>query len=162
MAERPLTHALVRGVAAVALAPVLDEQLRKLEAMAQTQPHARAGLPDAREAFAAIRQASDAYVEWLRSDRGRADLVAADMPASSTETTFTAVQASDVLGVSDRQVRRLAKAGALIGWKHGTAWVLDRLSVLTYSREEAGSARYERGAGGSSPAQPRRDDGVHR
>lgn len=152
MPEEPLTGAQVCGWAAVALVQVLDDRLRQLELVATRRDDIRVALPDVRRTFAAIRQAARQHGDWVRSASGLADLVAADMPPQSTE--IDTAEASALLGITDRQVRRLAAAKVLVGRKHGTAWVLDRLSVATYSREEAGDARCDRGAGAGSAAQP--------
>jgi hypothetical protein len=130
VADRPRTGAQVRGAAAASLVPVLDECMSRLERAAALQPAVRAEVAEARDSFAAIRQAADAWTDWLRSGGGRADLPVADMKAQSLE--IDVADASDLLRVSTRHVRRPVAAGALIGRKHGTEWAVDRMSVAGY------------------------------
>ncbi len=94
---------------------------------------------------AAGRPVSDAIERYTR----KVDL-AWKMSASGPENTATAVtsehescdsaEAAQIIGVTERHVRRLADEGDLVGRKFGTAWVLSRQSVMDYAegRQDGG------------------------
>lgn len=47
---------------------------------------------------------------------------------------LTADEAADLMGVSPRQVRRLAQEGQIIAQRHGRAWLIDRYAAEDYQR----------------------------
>jgi excisionase family DNA binding protein len=129
MAPRPVLGAfLPPDIATWMLAQVLDATLP-----AYLERWERAGadpghLVRVRERALAVRQAGAVGAEWARmSAAGRADVVEADTPPDSGEIDVAA--AAELLGLSTRQVRRLAGDGVLAARRVGATWLIERAAV---------------------------------
>lgn len=137
MSGRPLLVAPVGGIEAWLITQVLDDVMP-----ARVERWQRAGMSPAlvarvREAHALIGEAGRqwAAVESERramSAAGRVDVDPADMAAGSGE--IDAVTAAGLLGVTDRQARRLAAAGVVNARRVGGQWLFERGSVEVHRR----------------------------
>lgn len=75
---------------------------------------------------------------WVASDVGPVESVATDMQRRSERDELTPQEVADMLNVSDRQVRRLVAAGALIGRQvNARRLMVSRASVLAYRQAVA-------------------------
>lgn len=119
--------ALICGWAAYAFARILARHWR--EEVEDLPPHLRAPLEDALEAL------DHAARRWEATRRGNAEALPAEA-APSSEHELSTREAADVLKVSERRIRQLADAGALVGRKEGPQWRLRKDAVLAYRESE--------------------------
>ncbi len=118
--------ALVEGWPAVAIAGLLAQREIR-ERIEEYPPHLRLILEDVADA---IRMAGRAWVEEVR--RGTPEPAAAEpLPESEVvDAIMTTAQAADVLGCSDRYIRRLLDSGDLLGRRESGHWKISTDSVL--------------------------------
>jgi excisionase family DNA binding protein len=127
---RPTLSAAVRGCAAASLVVVLDERLAALERLAAAGHIDADDVAEARAAFAAIREAGQAWTAWRRAAADGSDRrKPAAIPAPSAHEIST-TEAAGMLGVSARRIRQLLAAGVLEGRLTGRTWHVSRPSVL--------------------------------
>lgn len=129
MTTRPMLGARVRGCAAAVLVRVLDERLAHVETLAAAGVVTAQDLTDTREAFAEIREAGQAWVEWRAAANGSAEALPAETAPRSMHE-ICSDEAAEMLGVSSRRVRQLLAAGLLEGRLAGRTWLVSRPSVL--------------------------------
>ena len=78
---------------------------------------------------------------WAKERRGTAEPAAAELPLESNEMDkpMTTSQAADVLGCSERYVRKLIAGGALPARKDRQGWHVDAGAVLAYHEHQGGA-----------------------
>lgn len=113
---------LVQGFMAHVLDRLLAHRLPDL--LPAMSPERRAEVLAARDD---LRRAADAYLAVPVSVDGHADMDSADIGPQWSEDLIDTETAATILGVTERQVRRLAAAG--LGTRVGGRWMFDRRAV---------------------------------
>lgn len=136
-AERPRLVAPVAGAAAAALVVVLDARLAVLATLAARGRISSGDLAEAREVFAAIREAASEWVARASPERSNETVLSA-APADCSE--IDSAEAAGLLNVSPRRVQQLLAAGELEGRRSGRVWLVSRASVLLWRDTRRGVA----------------------
>lgn len=124
--------AVIGGFAAHALDRLIG---RRLPDLVQLMPPDRAREVDA--ALRDLRRAAEAYLATPVSVDGHADIDSADIGPSWTEDLIDTATAATILGLTERQARRLAATG--LGVKVRRVWMFDRTQVYAERRHRADS-----------------------